>query len=99
MRSSTSDLAILTLLAAGVAYFLVDGWFGPSGSRNIAALETAIAKERVEIADLEKKRDALKRKTAALSGETVDAELFEEAARRAFGVARPDEHLILSPDR
>ncbi len=99
MRSSTTDLALLTMLAAGVAYFLVDGWFGASGRAGLGALEREIRVEERKIAELETARDALKRKTEALSGPSVDADLLDETARAAFGLARSDENLILAPDR
>lgn len=98
MRSFTFDLALLTLLIGGVAYFLVDGLFGASGGGRIAALDAEIARLDADIMTLSMRRDALRRKVDGLSGDVVDADLFEETARATFGLGRADEMLILAPE-
>lgn len=99
MRSTTLNLVLLTLLAAGVVYASIDAWLGPSGGMHRGALRAEIRELKREIADLRGESARLEAKTVRLSGQVVDRELLDERLRAVFGVAHADEMLLIEPRR
>ena len=96
MKSFTLDLVALTLLCCGLVY---------SGGRvaaDLAAMsgyEDDIERRSQEVAALEAERDALADRVARLTGPVIDPELLDEQLRRALGVGRADEVLLLPPEQ
>ncbi|MCI4665189.1 MAG: hypothetical protein MRY74_10765 [Neomegalonema sp.] len=96
MRSATLSLTTLTAIACGFVYTI--------GQISVDYAEQSKLREDVarrgEIVDrLKADRDRLQDRIARLTGPEIDVELLDEHLRRALGVGRADEVLLLPPKR
>lgn len=92
------DLFFFTLLAAGLVYFAVDAWLGPSGGIHIGPLQDEIGALEREVADLTEERDALAEKNAGLKGPVIDQDLLDERLRAVFGLVEENDAVLVTPD-
>jgi cell division protein FtsB len=99
MRTSTFDLFVFSLLGAGIAYFLVDGFFGSTGRTEIARLEAQIAIKTSEVDFLLQQRNAVQKKNDDLRGPVIDTDLLDERLRAAFGLGTAEEFILISPEQ
>ncbi len=82
-------LALLALLAIA-AYAML----GPTGILAWTDYKTGLAERRVELAQLEEERAALRNRARLLDADQVDPDLAGEMMRKELGVAAPDEIIV-----
>ncbi len=95
VRSATLDLVALTLFCAGLVYS------AGQATSEIAAQNTLRDERRAlarHVAALEGERERMQAKVVGLNGPMIDGELLDESVRRALGLGRPDEVLLLAPE-
>jgi cell division protein FtsB len=101
LRAILSSLVaplILYAAAGGVAAYFV--WHGVNGQRGLKTgeeYELRLAKLREERDLLNAERALWERRIALIRGETVDADILDEAARVALGRIHKNELVILLP--
>lgn len=87
-------LALALLLLMG-AYVVA----GPSGVIAWGENQNLLEQRREELAELKLKRDRVRNRVELLNPEQVDPDLAGELLRGNLNVARPDEMVMLVPDR
>jgi cell division protein FtsB len=82
-------IALLSLL--GIAAYAL---LGPTGIIAWTDYRAALNQRSVELAKLEKERDALRNRQRLLARENVDPDLAGELLRRDLNVVAPDEVVV-----
>jgi cell division protein FtsB len=96
-RGTIRDSVVLLLGAVVTAYFSYHAVAGRTGfeARSRVVSERAGAETRLR--DLEAVRAGLERDIGLLQADNLDADMLDEQARQALGMARPDEVVVLLP--
>jgi cell division protein FtsB len=84
-----TGLALVALLLIA-AYALL----GPTGIIAWTDYKQALNERTIELAELEKKRDALRNRQRLLDRENVDPDLAGELMRKELNVVAPDEIVV-----
>ena len=96
-RRSPFRHVILPLFAVGVfAYFTHHAMTGSLGLVSRQQYEARIVELKDELAQVERTRKALDRKTAMLRDGSLERDMIDEQARRLLGVTRANEIVILN---
>ena len=82
-------IALVALLAIA-AYALL----GPTGVLAWGDYRQRLEVQKVELARLQKQRDALRNRVELLDPKAVDPDLVSELVRRELNVAHPDEVIV-----
>ncbi len=82
-------LALVALL--GIACYAL---LGPTGIIAWTDYRAALSERKIELATLEKERDALRNRQLLLDRDNVDADLAGELMRKELNVVAPDEVVV-----
>ena len=95
-RSKTEVKSTLITAAALVALLLIASYalLGPTGVIAWTDYRQALKERKVELASLEKERDALRNKQKLLNRDNVDPDLAGELMRKDLNVVAPDEIVV-----
>lgn len=99
MRSTTLELALLSVLCASLVYVVVDMYTGSSGIASRSDLRTETRQVQADINAAKAREAILTDKVTRLSGDRIDTDLLDEKLRATFGVVREDELLLIEPGR
>ena len=95
-RSKTEVKSTLITAAGLVALLLIASYalLGPTGVIAWTDYRQALKERKVELASLEKERDALRNKQKLLNRDNVDPDLAGELMRKDLNVVAPDEIVV-----
>ncbi len=95
-RSKSDVKSTLITGAALVALLLIASYalLGPTGVIAWTDYRQALKERKVELASLEKERDALRNKQKLLNRDNVDPDLAGELMRKDLNVVAPDEIVV-----
>jgi cell division protein FtsB len=99
MRRSRKPKIMTSYLGPGIALLALLGiaayaLLGPTGIIAWTDYRAALNQRSVELAKLEKERDALRNRQRLLARENVDPDLAGELLRRDLNVVAPDEVVV-----
>ena len=96
-QRSKSDLKSTLITAAALVVLLLIASYallGPTGVIAWTDYRQALKERKVELASLEKERDALRNKQKLLNRDNVDPDLAGELMRKELNVVAPDEIVV-----
>lgn len=93
---SQREKILYAILAVIGAVSLAWAFLGPSGAREVARLKEEGKRLKVEVRELESKKEALTRQADLLRD---DPRLIERRARDELGMVRSDETIIMIPGK
>lgn len=96
-KRTKGDIKATLVTAAGLLALLLIASYallGPTGVIAWTDYRQALKERKVELAKLEKERDALRNKQKLLNRDNVDPDLAGELMRRDLNVVAPDEIVV-----
>ena len=82
-----------------LAYFTYHGLYGKHGLQASHVVQAELDALKSELAELQAEKKALEHRISLMVPERLDPDMLDESARNALNFARPDELIILHPDR
>ena len=82
-----------------LAYFTYHGLYGKHGLQASHVVAAELDTLKAELAELQTEKAALEHRISLMVPERLDPDMLDESARNALNFARPDELIILHPDR
>lgn len=92
-------MAANLLGASIVAYFAYFGWYGERGHLALANLQNEVARAEQTLETVRGERLRIERRASLMRAEHLDADMLDEQARLMLNYSRPDEVIIVAPDR
>ena len=88
-------VVVPVVTAAFLAYFGFHAWHGQYGIYAKYDLEKRVASLQAELERVKSRRMALESRVRMLQDGSIERDMLDEHARRALGVVRPDEVIVL----
>jgi len=82
-----------------LAYFTYHGFYGKHGLQASHVVAAELSSLKTELAGLQAEKTALEHRISLMVPERLDPDMLDESARNALNFARPDELIILHPQR
>ena len=82
-----------------VAYFAYFAWYGERGHLALANLQTEVAKAELNLETIRGERLRIERRASLMRPDHLDADMLDEQARLMLNYSRPDEVIIVAPER
>lgn len=93
-RGAFGGAVFSVMVIALMGYLTYAALQGEHGLFRLFQIEAQEKRLLAELETLRAERETIANKTRRLSGDTLDLDLLDEAARRTLGLGRPDEILI-----
>lgn len=94
-KRKTGALIVPAIAAVFLAYFGFHAWHGQYGLYSKYELENRVAILQARLDRLQAERKRMDHRVGLLKDGTLEQDMIDEQARRALGVARADEVIIL----
>jgi cell division protein FtsB len=99
LRRRARHIAPPVLAACVLSYFAYHAIQGDRGLLAWLQLRQDLAEAQAEDARLTSERARLEQRVSLLRAESLDPDLLDERAHALLGYGRPDEYVLLRPDR